>query len=196
MKYVVATHNPGKLKELARILKPLGIEAVTGDQVGVDLPDVEETGTTFAENARLKAASACALTGLPSIADDSGLCIDALNGAPGIYSARYAPSGSRKATVLEQLKDVPDEERTAYFISAVSCVFPNGDEVTAEGRCYGRIIREMRGHGGFGYDAIFEVDGATFAEMAPAEKDAISHRGRALQQFSENLKRYLDTEGE
>ncbi len=192
MRFVIATHNPHKLEELSRILRPLGIEAVTDRDLGVSLTDVDETGTTFAENAFLKAEAACKETGLPAIADDSGLCIDALNGAPGVYSARYAPEGERKKTVLRQLRDVPDDRRGARFVSAICCVFPNGDTVTSEGVCPGRIGHECRGQNGFGYDPIFEVEGGrTFAELSPTEKDTISHRGIALRQFRDHLRAYL-----
>ena len=188
MKFVIATHNTHKLEELQRILLPLGIEAV----IDPDLPDVEETGVTFAENAFIKAADACRFTGLPAIADDSGLMVDALGGEPGVYSARYAPVGSRKATVLKKLEGLPLTERGAQFVSAVCCVFPNGDTVTAEGICRGHIGLEARGEGGFGYDPIFVTEsGLTFAELSPEGKDAISHRGVALREFQPRLAEYL-----
>lgn len=120
-----------------------------------ELTEAEETGTTFRENAYIKAKSACDETGLPCVADDSGLSIDYLNGEPGVYSARYAEPGKRKATVLEKLKGVPEEKRGAHFTSAICCVFPNGDVLEAEGYCYGRIAEECRGESGFGYDPIF-----------------------------------------
>lgn len=188
MKFVIATHNAHKLEELRRILKPLGVSA----DIDPALPEAEETGATFAENAFIKADAACLFTGLPAIADDSGLMVDALGGEPGVYSARYAPVGQRKATVLKKLAGVPDERRGAQFVSSVCCVFPNGDRVTAEGICRGRIGDAPRGEGGFGYDPIFvTADGRTFAELSPQEKDAISHRGRALRAFAEKLAAYL-----
>lgn len=188
MKFVIATHNTHKLAELQRILLPLGIEAI----IDPNLPDVEETGVTFAENAFIKAEDACRFTGLPAIADDSGLMVDALGGEPGVYSARYAPVGSRKATVLQKLCGLPTAQRGAQFVSAVCCVFPNGDTVTAEGICRGHIGTEPRGEGGFGYDPIFVTqNGRTFAELSPEEKDAISHRGEALRQFQPRLAEYL-----
>ena len=189
MKFVIATHNVHKLDELRRILAPLGVEA----DIDPNLPEAEETGVTFAENAFIKADEACRFTGLPAIADDSGLTVDALGGEPGVYSARYAPVGQRKATVLQKLAGLPTEQRGAGFVSAVCCVFPNGDVVTAEGVCRGHIGEEARGEGGFGYDPIFVTEnGRTFAELTPTEKDAISHRGRALRAFAEKLAKYLE----
>ncbi len=189
MKFVIATHNVHKLDELRRILAPLGVEA----DIDPTLPEAEETGVTFAENAFIKADEACRFTGLPAIADDSGLTVDALGGEPGVYSARYAPVGQRKATVLQKLQGLPKEQRGAGFVSAVCCVFPNGDVVTAEGVCRGHIGEEARGEGGFGYDPIFVTEnGRTFAELTPEEKDAISHRGRALRAFAEKLAIYLE----
>ncbi len=189
MKFVIATHNVHKLDELRRILAPLGVEA----DIDPTLPEAEETGVTFAQNAFIKADEACRFTGLPSIADDSGLTVDALGGEPGVYSARYAPVGQRKATVLQKLQGLPKEQRGAAFVSAVCCVFPNGDVVTAEGVCRGHIGEEARGDGGFGYDPIFVTEnGRTFAELTPEEKDAISHRGRALRAFAEKLAIYLE----
>lgn len=188
MKFVIATHNAHKLDELRRILAPLGVQA----DIDPNLPEAEETGVTFAENAFIKADEACKFTGLPAIADDSGLMVDALGGEPGVYSARYASVGQRKATVLKKLKGLTGEQRGAQFVSAVCCVFPNGDTVTAEGICRGHIGDAPRGEGGFGYDPIFVTEnGRTFAELSPAEKDAISHRGRALRAFAENLAAYL-----
>ena len=193
MKFIIATHNPHKLEELRRILRPMGLDA----DIDPTLPDVEETGATFGENAFIKAEAACRFTGLPAIADDSGLMVDALGGEPGVYSARYAPVGQRKATVLKKLEGLPAGQRSARFVSSVCCVFPGGDTVTAEGTCEGTIGTEPRGEGGFGYDPIFvTADGRTFAQLAPEEKDAVSHRGRALRLFAENLKHYLDTHKE
>ncbi len=186
MKFVIATHNKGKIVEFRRILEPMGIEAV-----GAELSEAEETGTTFAENAFIKAQAACKETGLPAVADDSGLCVDYLDGAPGIYSARFAEPGKRRLTVLEKLQGVPKEKRGAHFVSAVCAVFPNGDKIEAEGKCYGLISRESRGENGFGYDSIFEQEGRTFGEMSAEEKDQRSHRGKAFGEFEEKLKQYL-----
>ena len=197
MRDIVATHNPKQLIELSRILQPLGIDAVTDRDLGRELPEVEETGTTFEQNAYLKAASACKETGLPAIADDSGLMVDALDGAPGVYSARYAGEGATDADriqkLLHELQGVPADKRGAHFVSAVCCVFPNGDTLTARGECPGVIGDAPRGEGGFGYDPVFVVeDGRSYAELSAEEKDAISHRGRALRAFREKLAAYLE----
>lgn len=186
MKFVIATHNKNKINEFSRILAPLGIEIASAE-----LSEAEETGKTFMENSYIKAKSACDETGLPCIADDSGLCIDQLGGEPGIYSARYAPEGERKRTILKKLEDIPMEKRDAHFSCAICCVFPNGDRVQAEGKCFGKIAFECRGEGGFGYDSIFLYGDKTFAEMSAEEKDEISHRGIALREFSEEIKKYL-----
>ncbi len=196
MKFVIATHNQKKLKELSRILKPLGIEAVTAADLGIKLEEVEETGSTFEENAELKAAAACRQTGLPAVADDSGLQVDALNGAPGVFSARYAGEGAtdadRNNKLLLEMSGIPDEKRSARFVSAICCVFPSGDKVYARGECEGKIGYEPKGENGFGYDPLFVVsDGRTYAQLSDEEKDAISHRGNALRIFSQNLKEYL-----
>lgn len=193
MRFVIATHNAHKLTEFGRILKPLHIEAVSENELSAPLPNVEETGTTFAENAYLKAASACLATGLPAVADDTGLCVDALNGEPGIYSARYAPDDVKSETVLKKMADVPSDKRSARFICAICCVFPNGDRLDVQGVCEGIISANIRGTNGFGYDPIFECpDGRTFAEMTAEEKDAYSHRGKALKLFSEKLQAYQE----
>ena len=198
MRYIIATHNKDKLVELSRILDPLGIEAVTDRDLGIELPEVEENGTTFAENAYLKAASACAATGLPAIADDSGIAVDALNGGPGIYSARYggpdATDKDRNRKLLSELEGLPEEKRGAHYVCAVCCVFPDGSEpLTAEGYMYGVIGTEERGERGFGYDPLFIVaDGKTVAELSDEEKDAISHRGNALREFRTVLQNRLE----
>ena len=199
MKFFIATHNAHKLLEISRILAPLGISAVNDRDLGLTLPEVEETGTTFAENAYLKAASACAFTGLPAIADDSGLMVDALDGAPGVYSARYAGENATDADrvrkLLDALTGVPAGRRQARFVSAVCCVFPSGETVRAEGTVEGAIAFAPAGDNGFGYDPVFLRGERTMAQLSPAEKDAISHRGRALAQFSEKLRDYLNHPG-
>lgn len=197
MRYIIATHNKDKLVELSRILQPLGIEAVTDRDLGIELPEVEENGTTFAENAYLKAASACAATGLPAIADDSGIAVDALNGGPGIYSARYggpdANDRDRNYKLLGELEGLPTEQRGAHYVCAVCCVFPDGSTLNAEGYMYGYIGTEERGERGFGYDPLFVVkDGKTVAELTDEEKDAISHRGNALRDFRKVLLEKLE----
>ncbi len=196
MKYIIATHNAHKLAEISRILEPLGIKAVTDRDLGIELPEVDETGTTFAENAYLKAAGACEFSGLPAIADDSGLAVDALGGEPGVYSARYGGEGlddnDRNNLLLENMKDIPVGQRQAQFVSAVCCVFPNGDTLRTEGIVRGEIGFAAKGSNGFGYDPLFYVGDRTTAEMSAQEKDAISHRGQALTAFAEKLKEYLN----
>ena len=194
MKFVLATHNPGKLREMGEILSSLGVEVVSPADVGITV-DVEETGTTFAENAMLKAKAICAASGLPAIADDSGLCVDALNGAPGVYSARYGgpelDDAGRYKLLLENMRGQLD--RRCKFVSAICCCFPNGDRVEARGECAGTLAYAPKGADGFGYDPIFFVPGLkkTFAELSPEEKNAISHRGNALKAFREKLETYL-----
>ena len=191
MKYVIATHNKGKLVEFQRLLEPMGIEAVT-----MDISEPDETGRTFAENAFIKAEAACKETGLPAVADDSGLCVDYLGGAPGIYSARFAEPGKRRLTVLEKLKGVSEEQRGAHFVSSVCCVFPNGDKIEAEGKCFGRIAFESRGENGFGYDSIFQQGDVTFGELSAEEKDQRSHRGHAFAEFEKKLRESLSEKGQ
>ena len=173
----------------------MGIDVFLDFECGVILTEVEETGSTFAENAMLKACSGCADSMMPCIADDSGLCIDALGGRPGVYSARYmgedTPYPEKIAGLLKELEGVPDELRTARFVCSIACVFPDGRRITAEGTVEGRIGCEMRGENGFGYDPVFYVGDRAFAEFSPAEKDAVSHRGNAIRKFAEELKKYL-----
>ena len=190
MDFLIATHNMKKRAELQRILSPLGVNVLTADEAGIVLTDVEETGTTFEENAFLKADSGCRESGMPCIADDSGLSVDALGGEPGVYSARYAgehgndDKNNRK--LLEKLRDVPPEKRTASFVSAVCCVFPDGRHFTVRGECHGVIGYEKRGDGGFGYDPYFLIPdlGVTAAELDAVEKNRRSHRGLALQHLA------------
>ena len=194
MKFVLATHNPKKLKEMSEILSGLGVEVVSPGELGIDL-DVEETGTTFAENAMLKAKAICEAAGIPAIADDSGLCVDALNGGPGVYSARYGGEGlddaARYRLLLQNMRG--QTTRAAHFTSAIACVFPNGDTVTAEGSVDGTIAFAPMGEGGFGYDPVFFYPPMrkTFGQMSAEEKHAISHRGKALEVFAEKLATYL-----
>ena len=162
---------------------------------GIILNEVEETGQTFEENAMLKALNGCLDGMMPCIADDSGLCVDVLDGRPGVYSARYhgeeTPFAEKIAYLLEELKDVPAEKRTARFVSAVACVFPDGTKFTVRGVCEGKIGFAPRGENGFGYDPIFFVGDKSFAELLPAEKDAVSHRGNALRALKEKLQSIL-----
>ena len=194
MKFILATHNPGKLREMAAILSQYGVEVVSPADVGITV-DVEETGTTFAENAMLKAKAICAAADLPAIADDSGLCVDALNGGPGVYSARYGGEGlddkGRYTLLLQNMRG--QTTRAAHFACAIACAFPNGDTLTAEGRCDGTIAFAPMGTEGFGYDPVFFVPELrkTFAQMDGVEKASISHRGKALQAFCKELATYL-----
>ena len=191
---VLATHNQHKVTELRRILVDAGVAAeLVGTDEIPDLPDVAETGTTFAENALLKAHAVAAATGLPSVADDSGLCVDVLGGMPGVFSARWSGRhGDDEANldlVLAQIVDVPDDRRSAQFACVAALALPDGGEHLVEGRLSGTLIRERRGVNGFGYDPIFVPDGETrtTAEMSPADKDAISHRGRAFRALAGHL---------
>ena len=195
MKFVLASKNPHKLTELQRILDELGVEVVLEADVGVDL-DVEETGQTFEENSLLKAKAVMEATGLPTIADDSGLCVTALNGAPGVYSARYGGDDKggyahRYELVLEALKGQID--RSAKFVSVITACFPGGDVLTARGECPGTIAYAPQGENGFGYDPVFFVPPMrkTFAQMTAEEKNSISHRGKALEKFKGELEGYL-----
>jgi XTP/dITP diphosphohydrolase len=195
---VLATRNAAKLAELRRILEEA---ALTPRLCGVDefpdAPEVAETGLTFAENAGLKAAAVAAATGLPAVADDSGLCVDALNGMPGILSARWAGRHGDDAAnldlVLAQVQDVPDARRGAHFACAAALALPSGVVEVVEGRIHGSLLRVRRGSHGFGYDPIFLPDGydRTTAELSAAQKDAISHRGRALRALLPALARTL-----
>ena len=191
MKILIATHNMKKRAELQRILSPLGIDVVLADEIGCELRDVEETGTTFEENAFIKAQAGCEDSGLPCIGDDSGLCVDALDGAPGVFTARYAGVyGDDEANMdklLDELKNVPDDKRTARFVSACCCVFPDGRRISVRGECEGEILRERHGNGGFGYDPIFSSNGLSFGEATAEEKDKMSHRGKALKLLAEEL---------
>ena len=194
MKLVLASKNQKKLTEMSEILSQLGVEVCLQSEVGVDV-EVEETGTTFEENSLLKAKAVMEASGLPAIADDSGLCVDALGGAPGVWSARYGGPGlddvGRYRLLLENMKGQP---RAAKFVSVITCCFPNGDVLTARGECPGTIAFAPMGEGGFGYDPVFFVPGLkkTFAQLTPEEKNAISHRGKALEAFKVRLEKYLN----
>jgi XTP/dITP diphosphohydrolase len=190
MKFVLASHNPGKLAEMQSILSGYGVEVVSPAEVGVSL-EVEETGGTFGENAMLKAKAYCEASGLPAIADDSGLCVDALNGGPGVYSARYGGEDlddrGRCMLLLSNLRG--QTTRAAHFSCAIACAFPDGRTLTTEGRCDGAIAFAPLGDGGFGYDPLFLLTekGKTFGQLSPEEKSAVSHRGKALAAFAAEL---------
>jgi XTP/dITP diphosphohydrolase len=199
-KLLLATANMKKLIELQRILDgALGADrvALTGLGEFEDYPDVPETGLTFGENALIKARAGVERTGLPTVADDSGLAVDALNGMPGVFSARWSGGHGDDAAnldlVLAQISDVADEYRGGAFVCAAALVLPNGREHLVEGKQTGRILRARRGEGGFGYDPIFLGEGQdrTNAELTPAEKDAISHRGKAFRELSKVIAREL-----
>lgn len=194
MKLVLASKNEKKLREMNEILSGMGVEVCLQADVGVDV-NVEETGSTFEENSLLKAKAVMEAGGLPAIADDSGLCVDGLNGAPGVYSARYGGEGlddvGRYRLLLANMPK--GQPRTAKFVSVITCCFPNGDVLTAQGECSGTIAFAPMGEGGFGYDPVFFLPKLkkTFAQLSPEEKNAISHRGRALEAFQEKLEEYL-----
>jgi XTP/dITP diphosphohydrolase len=199
---VLATANPDKAAEMAALLQGLGLKLLTRADFS-DLPDVEETADDFAGNALLKAEALCAATGLPALGDDSGLCVDALDGAPGVLSARYAGPGCTYADnnrkLLEALAGVPEAKRGARFVCVVAVARPQEDSVTFEGVCPGRIAEAERGERGFGYDPLFVpvlpdgASGHTFAEMDPAEKARVSHRARAFALAREWLAQHLAT---
>ena len=194
-KLVLASKNPKKLVEMNDILSHLGVEVCSEAEAGVDV-EVEETGTTFEENSLLKARAVMEASGMPAIADDSGLCVDALGGAPGVYSARYGgpelDDAGRYRLLLENLRG--QMTRTAKFVSVITCCFPNGDVICARGECPGTIAYAPQGEGGFGYDPVFFVPRLkkTFAQLSPEEKNAISHRGKALEQIKVKLEEYLE----
>lgn len=191
MKIIIATHNKHKLEEMSRILSPMGYEVVTDRDIGIELTDAEENGETFLDNARIKAESGCRESGLPCIADDSGLCVDALDGAPGVFSARYSGThgddDGNNRKLLSELEGIPTEKRTAHFACAICVSFPDGSEVTATGKCEGYIGYEKKGTNGFGYDPLFMVGDRSLAQMTAEEKDAISHRGNALKELQKIL---------
>ena len=202
MKFVLASRNRKKIEELRTLLSEEldGVEILSLDDIGY-FDEIEEDGTTFEENALIKARVA-AKSGIIGIADDSGLAVDALGGEPGVYSARYAAKCNfagdhddegNNQCLLYNLQSVPDEERTGAYVCAVACVFPDGREFVVRGESRGRLLREYHGTGGFGYDPLFyfEEFQKTFAEVSPAEKNAVSHRGKAIRAFAKKLKEYI-----
>lgn len=207
MDFILATNNMKKLAEMQRILSPLGINVVTAKMLGIELPEVVEDGDTFEANAKIKAQSACKITGLPAIADDSGLCVDYLGGYPGIYSARFAnieihgdecvdneknaDDEDNNNLLLEKLQGVAENDRTAYYVCAISCIFPDGKEISVRGECHGIIGFERDGNAGFGYDPLFIINGKSFGKYEGEEKDKISHRGKALRSLAEELKKII-----
>lgn len=194
MKVVLASKNKHKLVEISQITEKFGFELILQSELGVDI-DVEETGTTFEENSYLKAKAVMEATGLPALADDSGIAVDALNGEPGVYSARYGFDESlddwgRLQLLLKNMENVPDGQRTGRFVSVITLVRPDGSTVQARGEVEGIITRQAYGKGGFGYDPIFYYPpyGKTFGEATPEEKNAVSHRGRALELFYNKMR--------
>ena len=194
MKVVLASKNRHKLVEISKITEKFDMELVLQSDLGVDI-DVEETGTTFEENSFIKAEAVMKATGLPALADDSGIAVDALNGEPGIYSARYGFDDSlddwgRLELLLKNTEHVPDGERQAQFVCVITMVTPDGQTIQARGEIHGELTREAKGENGFGYDPIFYYPplGKTTAELDPEEKNAVSHRGNALKVFYEKLK--------
>lgn len=193
MRVVLASKNAHKLAEIRKITEEFGIELILQSELGIDL-DVEENGTTFEENSLIKAKAVMEATGLPALADDSGLAVDALNGEPGIYSARYGFDESlddwgRLELLLKNMEDVPDENRQARFVCVITMVTPEGRMLQARGEAHGRILRQAAGSGGFGYDPIFYYPplGKTFAELTAQEKNQVSHRAEALKLFNKKL---------
>ena len=194
MKVVLASKNKHKLVEISKITERFGIELILQSELGVDI-DVEETGTTFEENSFLKAEAVMKATGLPALADDSGIAVDALNGEPGVYSARYGfddtlDDWGRLLLLLKNTEHVPDGQRQAQFVCVITMVTPEGQTIQARGEIHGELLREARGANGFGYDPIFYYPpfGKTTAEMSPEDKNQVSHRGQALRIFYDKMK--------
>ena len=199
MKIFIATKNQKKLKELKRILIPMGFEVLCEADLDSPFKDAIEDGTTFEENALIKAKSGLSQTGLISVADDSGICVDYLNGRPGIFSARYSGEHGNDEMnndkLLEELSGVPMEKRTAYYVAAIACVFPDGRNFTVRGECHGHIAYcRQTGNGGFGYDPLFISENGPFSQLTDEQKDAISHRGKALKLFAKELKKYIEVQ--
>ncbi len=193
MKAVLASKNQHKLAEISKIVAQFGMELVLQSELGLDI-DVDETGETFEENSMLKARAVMEASGMPAIADDSGLMVDALDGAPGVYSARYGGSHDRTDEeryryLLSNLENVPDEKRGAKFVSVITLLYPDGHAIVARGECPGTILHAPRGENGFGYDPVFFVtsEGKSMAELSPERKNEISHRARALQVLAARL---------
>jgi len=194
MKILAATNNKGKLEEIRRILEPLGVSVASPEDMGIDI-EVVEDGSTFAENAMIKARAFFEESGMPSLADDSGLCVDALDGRPGLHTAYYqgenATYPQRIAALVDEMKDVPQGGRTARFVCHLCLVMGDADVLECSGSCEGEIGSAPAGEGGFGYDPIFYVDGKSMAQRPEAEKDDLSHRGRALRAFAALLEKSI-----
>lgn len=193
MRIIAATQNKGKLAEFYTLVKKFDMEIISQNDAGYGNVDIDENGSTCEENSKIKAETICRISGEAAIADDSGLFVDALGGEPGVNSARYAgvhgDDAANRKKLLEKMKDIPWEERTAYFVTVITLMYPDGKEIQARGECHGHIALEERGERGFGYDAVFiplESD-KTFAELPLEFKNSISHRARALQRLSELL---------
>lgn len=199
MRIIVATKNENKIHEIREIFSPLGFEVISQTEAGIDI-DVEETGDTFEKNARLKAQAVALVSDDYVLADDSGLCVDALDGAPGVRSARYAGEGASDAHKIIKLLGALEgkDNRRAKFVTSIVFIFPDGTELAANGEVYGKIGFEPMGDNGFGYDPIFISDELkkTFAEATMEEKNSVSHRGRALKALYDRLKEYMDSEDE
>lgn len=200
MKVVLASKNPHKLEEISKITEQFGIELILQSQLGVDI-EVEETGTTFEENSLIKAKAVMEATGLPAIADDSGIAVDALNGEPGIYSARYGfddtlDDWGRLQLLLKNMENVPDGQRQGKFVCVITFITPDGEIIQARGEVHGEILRQAQGENGFGYDPIFYYPpfGKTLAQIPAEDKNRVSHRGQALKILNEKLKEkhYVD----
>jgi XTP/dITP diphosphohydrolase len=193
-KIIFASNNKGKIREVKEILSPLGFDVISQKEAGFNF-EAEETGTTFAENSAIKAHALFEKSKSAVIADDSGLCIDALDGQPGVYSSRFAGENAtdeeKYLYVLEKMKDVPDEKRTARFVCNICYIDEEGNEKHIEGKCEGKIAKEPKGENGFGYDPIFVVGDKSMAQLTEAEKNKISHRGNALK----GLKEYFISKG-
>lgn len=195
MKFFLATKNKHKILEFTRILNSYGIEIISELDLEKPLDEVEENGSTFEENAFIKAEAAMTATDLPAIADDSGLCVDFLDGEPGIYSARFAgepvDNDKNNEKLLDLLKGVPKEERTAKFVCSIACVFPDGRKLLATGECHGYIAEEKSGENGFGYDPLFVSEIGCFGVLSDEQKDSVSHRGRALEDFTNKIIEFM-----
>ena len=190
MKLIIASNNKGKIREYKQLLEPFGYDVVSQSEAGINI-EVEETGTTFAENSALKAQAIYDLTKSAVLADDSGLEIDALNGEPGVYSARYGEcdnDADRVALILDKMKNIGQEDRTAHFVCTICFIKENGEHIAVEGRVYGKIGYEPLGENGFGYDPIFMYEGKSFAQLSAEAKNQVSHRANALKALTEKLR--------